>query len=148
MFYFLKTKKIFDDIRAINKEILNKIHLIKGDVAVDGLNLEQSDEDELLLNTNLIFHAAANTSFLQTLREAVNFNTIGTLRMLKLAEKMRNLVNFTYVSTAFSQCNEHLDEKYYAAVYNPYGIIEMTSLLKDEGILTDMTPKYYLNASL
>ena len=137
--------KIFDDIRAMNKEILDKIHLIKGDVAVDGLDLDEADEEELLMNTHLVFHAAANTSFLQSLRDAVNFNTVGTLRMLKLAEKMMNLVNFTYVSTAFSQCNEHLDEKYYAPVYNPYGIIEITNLLKDEGILTDMTPKYNFN---
>lgn len=142
---FISNKKIFDDIRAINKEILDKIHLIKGDVAVDGLDLDEADEEELLMNTNLVFHVAANTSFLQSLREAVNFNTVGTLRMLKLSEKMLNLVNFTYVSTAFSQCTEYLDEKYYAAVYNPYGIIEMTSLLKDDGILTDMTPKYNLN---
>lgn len=124
---------------------MSKIHLIKGDVAVDGLDLDEIDEEELLMNTNIVFHVAANTSFQQSLREAVNFNTVGTLRMLKLAEKMTSLVNFTYVSTAFSQCNEHLDEKYYAAVYNPYGIIEMTSLLKDEGILTELTPKYYFD---
>jgi fatty acyl-CoA reductase len=115
---------------------------VRGDISVDGLDMSESDQKELIENCQLIFHCAANVRFDQILKDAVNFNTCGTERVLKLAEKMMNLLVFTHVSTAYCHCKENvLEEKYYPASENPYGIIKMTQLLKNES-LEIITPKY------
>lgn len=124
---------IFNSIREKNPEQLNKIRVVKGDVSVDELGLNENDENELIDNVNLIFHCAANVRFDQSLKDAVNFNTAGTHRVLKLTEKIINLVVFTHVSTAYCHCNEDvLEERYYPANENPFGVMEMVKLLKDE----------------
>lgn len=132
---------VFDKIRSETPSQLSKIYVIKGDVSVEGLGLTENDENELIDNVNLIFHCAANVRFDQTLKDAVNFNTNGTHRVLKLAEKMKKLLVFNHVSTAYCHCNEGvLEERYYPANENPYGVIEMVKLLKDD-TLEMITPK-------
>lgn len=45
------------------------------------------------------------------------------------------------MSTAYCQCKEAvLEEKFYAAGENPYGMIEMAKTLSND-ILEDITPK-------
>lgn len=132
---------VFDQIREETPEQLNKIRVIKGDVSVDGLDMNEKDENELINSVNLVFHCAANVRFDQTLKAALNFNTNGTQRILKLAEKMKNILVFTHVSTAYCHCNEGvLEERYYPATEDPYGMIEMVKLLKDDTIEM-ITPK-------
>lgn len=132
---------VFDSIRATMPQQLKKIHVVKGDVTIDGLDLNENDENELIDNVDIVFHCAANVRFDQNLRDALNFNTNGTHRVLKLAEKMKHLVVFTHVSTAYCHCNESvLEERYYPANEDPYGIIEMVKLLKDDTLVM-ITPK-------
>ena len=132
---------IFDKIRNTNPEQLNKIRVVKGDVSIDGFGMEEKDEVELIKNVNIVFHCAANVRFDHKLKEAINLNTRGTHRMLMLSEKMKNLFVFVHVSTAYCQCNENVvEEKYYPGIENPYGLIEMARLLKDD-ILDLITPK-------
>jgi alcohol-forming fatty acyl-CoA reductase len=132
---------VFDLIRKETPRQLDKVHVIKGDISVEGLGLNDNDENLLIDNVNLVFHCAANVRFDQTLKNAVNFNTNGTHRVLKLAERMKKLVVFTHVSTAYCHCNEDvLEERYYPANENPYGVIEMVKLLKDD-TLAMITPK-------
>ena len=135
------THMVFDAIRKNAPKQLDKICVVKGDVSLENLGLNENDENKLIENVNLVFHCAANVRFDQTLKDAVNFNTNGTHRVLKLAEKMKNLAVFTHVSTAYCHCNENtLEERYYPANENPYGVIEMVKLLKDD-TLTMITPK-------
>lgn len=132
---------VFDKIRNENPSQLEKIQIVKGDVTSDGLGLSENDENELIENVNLIFHCAANVRFDQPLRGAVNFNTKGTYRVLQLAEKMKRLDVFVHVSTAYCHCNEDvLEERFYPATENPYGIMEMVDMLNDE-TLAVVTPK-------
>lgn len=132
--------EIFERIREKNIKQLEKISVVKGDVAVDGLDLDENDENELIDNVNLIFNCAANVRFDQDLKNAVNFNTNGTLRVLQLAEKMKGLVVFTHVSTAYCQCTEEvLEEKYYPANENPFGVMKMVKLLNDDTLKTITT---------
>ncbi|CAO1406103.1 unnamed protein product [Diamesa serratosioi] len=94
---------IFNKIREKSPELLLKIKVIKGDISVDGLDLSLQDRSELIANVNVIFHCAACVKFDFPLKKAVNIQLTGTLRMLKLAEEMKNLNVFTYMSTAFTQ---------------------------------------------
>lgn len=68
-----------------------KIRCIKGDVSMANLDIDESDRLELTEQVNVVFHCAANVRFDQPLREAVNMNTLGTQRMMQLAEKMQHL---------------------------------------------------------
>ena len=80
-----------------------------------------------------MFHCAANVRFDLTLKEAVNFNLNGTFSVLRLAEKMKNLQVFVHVSTTYCHCKENiLEERYYRANENPFGIMEMVKTLDDE----------------
>lgn len=103
-----------------------KIRLIKGDIAQDNLDIDPVDEQELIDNLNIIFHCAAKAKFSLALREALNFNTVGTLRVLQLAAKIKNLLVFSHVSTSYCCPNEKLlEERYHPACEDPYKVIEM-----------------------
>jgi fatty acyl-CoA reductase len=128
-------------VREVTPQSFQKLKFVRGDISIDGLDMSESDENELIENCQLIFHCAANVRFDLNLKDAVNLNTCGTERVLKLAEKMKNLLVFSYVSTAYSHCKEDiLEEKYYPASENPYGIIKMTQLLKSD-TLELITPR-------
>ncbi|KAL7038720.1 hypothetical protein ACKWTF_009670 [Chironomus riparius] len=132
---------VFDRIRSSKPDQFKKIRVIKGDVTLDNLDLDPSDEEELIENVNLVFHCAANVRFDLKLKEAVNFNLNGTFSVLRLAEKMKNLQVFMHVSTTYCHCKEViLEERYYRANENPFGIMEMVKTLNDE-TLEHITPK-------
>lgn len=120
---------------------MEKIAVIKGDVSIDGLGISESDRQRLIDDTTVLFHCAANVRFDQALEGAVNMNTLGTDRVLKLAIDMPHLKVFTHVSTAYCQCNEEvLEERAYVAPNNPLAIATMTKHL-DAEILEFITPK-------
>lgn len=133
--------QIFDRIRESNPKQLEKIIVIKGDVSIDGLGISEADKIKLIENTTVVFHCAANVRFDQAIEEAVNMNTLGTDRVLKLVEQMKNLKVFEHVSTAYCQCNEDvLEEHAYAAPHNPLAIATMAKHL-DHDTLEYLTPK-------
>jgi fatty acyl-CoA reductase len=137
--------QIFDKIRQFDRNQLQKVRVIKGDVTEDDLGLCGSDCKRVTENVDVVFHCAANVRFDQQLKDAVNFNTRGTLRMLQLATEMKNLKAFVHVSTSYCQCNEDVvEERAYMAPQNPYGILEMTKLLDNE-ILDLVTPRLLNN---
>lgn len=120
---------------------MQKITCVKGDVSLANLDLDDADRVELVAHIDVIFHCAANVRFDQPIRDAVNMNTLGTQRLLQLAEQMKHLRVFAHVSTAYCQCNEDvLEERGYAAPHSPLGIAKMTELL-DADILEYLTPK-------
>lgn len=125
----------------MNPKQLKKITVVKGDVSIDGLGIGEADKQRLIANTTVVFHCAANVRFDQELGGAVNMNLLGTERVLKLAEQMKQLKAFAHVSTAYCQCNEGvLEERAYAAPHNPMAIATMTKHL-DADILDQLTPK-------
>lgn len=110
-------------------------------MSIDGLAISDIDRKRLIETVTIVFHCAANVRFDQAIEGAVNMNTLGTNRVLKLAEQMDQLKVFEHVSTAYCQCNEEiLEERAYAAPHSPLGIASMTQLL-DREILEYLTPK-------
>uniref|UniRef100_A0A1B0BQB9 Fatty acyl-CoA reductase n=1 Tax=Glossina palpalis gambiensis TaxID=67801 RepID=A0A1B0BQB9_9MUSC len=131
---------IFHKILDANPDIVNKVHVIKGDLLEDDLGINVDESKHLITNIEIIFHCAANVRFDQPLRPMVEMNVVGTLKLLKLAEKMENLKSFAYVSTTYCQCNESvLEEHAYPAPQDPYEIIEMIKNLNDQS-LAEITP--------
>ncbi|XP_065078984.1 putative fatty acyl-CoA reductase CG5065 [Ochlerotatus camptorhynchus] len=136
---------VFDRIRETNRAQLDKVKLIRGDILSDGLEITEPDRAELIDNVEVIFHCAANVRFDQELKQAVNFNTNGTMRVLKLAEQMKRLIAFIHVSTAYCQCNEEVvEERAYAAPHSPLGISKLADLV-DSNVLDLVTPNLLSN---
>jgi nucleoside-diphosphate-sugar epimerase len=92
-------------------------------------------------NVNVIFHCAAKAKFSLTLRDALLFNTCGTLRVLQLAEKAKNLLVFSHISTSYCCPNEKvLEERYNAPCEDPYLVIKLLKSPK-ESDLDDIEPR-------
>ncbi|XP_055382887.1 putative fatty acyl-CoA reductase CG5065 [Condylostylus longicornis] len=123
-----------------NSKIFNKIKLIKGDILETELGLDELDHNELIENVDIVIHCAANVRFDQPLKQIIEMNLGGTEKMLKLAEKIRNLKVFTHVSTSYSHCKEDvLEEREYEIDHDPLEILEMCRSL-DNDVLNRMTP--------
>lgn len=136
---------VFDRIRETNHVQLDKIRLIRGDILEDDLDMANGDRAELAEQVEVVFHCAANVRFDQELKQAVNYNTNGTWRVLRLAETMKRLVAFVHVSTAFCQCNEAVvEERAYPAPHNPLGISKLAELV-DGKVLELVTPSLLNN---
>lgn len=117
--------KAFDTIRKLFPERLLKLKVVSGDVSADGLDISNDDEHELTESVGIIFHCAAVVRFDFSLMEAIKTNVRGTHRVLQLAEKMKQLESFVYVSTAFSQSFQtSLEEKYYSTGFDIFALID------------------------
>jgi fatty acyl-CoA reductase len=113
-------------VRQDQPEQLKKIKLVKGDIIEHNLDINADDESELIENIHILFHCAAKAKFSLTMRDALNFNTQGTLRVLRLAEKMKNLVVFSHFSTTYCNPSEKvMEERYYPPNVDPYEIIRL-----------------------
>lgn len=64
--------------------------MIEADLSLLDLGLSQENRKRLL-DTNIIFHAAATVRFNEAIRNAVNINVRGTKQMLLFAKEMPNL---------------------------------------------------------
>uniref|UniRef100_A0A2A4J9G5 Fatty acyl-CoA reductase n=1 Tax=Heliothis virescens TaxID=7102 RepID=A0A2A4J9G5_HELVI len=137
----LCSKQVFDLLREKNPEGFKKIKIISGDITEEGLGISEDDKRLLREECNIIFHSAACVRFDQKLKDAVNMNTSGTLRMLTLAESMKNLEVFVHLSTAYCRCDlEVLEERVYRAVHPPRKIMDLVQWM-DDPTLEYLEPK-------
>lgn len=132
---------LFNKIRETAPKQLEKIKVVQGDVLEEELGICDNDRNTLHECIDIVFHCAANVRFDQPLQGAVQFNTLGTHKMLQLAENMVNLKAFVHISTTYCQCNEQvLEERRYPAKHHPLGVAQMCSMLGDD-VIQDITPK-------
>lgn len=77
-------------------------------MAVEGLGLSEDDHKELISKITIVFHCAANVRFDLPLKDAVNMNTLGTNRLLQLAEQMPLLkVNIRMRDSIYSKSKQN-----------------------------------------
>lgn len=140
--FILSRSKIFDKVRELAPEQLTKIRLIKGDIAQENMDMDEGDVEELANCLNIIFHCAAKAKFSLTLREALNFNTCGTLRVLQLAAKIKHLEVFSHISTSYCCPNEKVfEERHHPACEDPYTVIKLLKSSR-ESDLDDEEPRW------
>lgn len=96
--------QIFNLICKSKDELLEFFFIICGDISLDGLDLSSEDEATLI-------H--------EPIKDAVNVNVTGTLRVLQLS--------FSYMSTAYCHCNQiELKEIYYPSNVDVFELITQT----------------------
>lgn len=79
----------------------DRITAIKGDVRSPGLGIETDSRSKIAKNVTTIVHAAAETSFSQSLNDSRATNTLGTEHLLEFASECGELERVAHVSTAF-----------------------------------------------
>lgn len=75
--------------------------LVEGDLQKLDLGLSIEDQTNLVDEVEIVFHAAADVRFDESLKEATEINIRGTREIMLLSQRMVNLNVFIYVSTAF-----------------------------------------------
>ncbi|XP_053687064.1 fatty acyl-CoA reductase wat-like [Sabethes cyaneus] len=129
----LESEAVFTSYKENPDLYHGKIKIIDGDVSKHQIAISNDDMSYIVNNTNIILHAAADVRFDESLKEAVETNVRGTSEMLKIAENVKTLEVFIYVSTAFSNCNrETVEEKFYQPVFDPYALIKLVEQDQDE----------------
>lgn len=129
-------KKLSED----SPKVLKKIIAIRGDVTEPNLGISTADEETIINNVSVILHVAATVKFDDELNNAIKMNVKGTLSMIDLARKIKNLSSFVHVSTAYSHCytawnsSTKMEEKFYpmpVGKYNGYSPDELIAIYED-----------------
>ncbi|XP_075974080.1 putative fatty acyl-CoA reductase CG5065 [Anticarsia gemmatalis] len=116
-----RLENLFDDplfTRVIesNKNSINKVVPIAGDITLPNLGIKPEDENTLIDNVSVVIHSAATVKFNEPLPVAININFEGTQKVLNLSKRIKDLEAFVYISTAFAHTNRRvLSETIYPA---------------------------------
>lgn len=90
---------------------------------------------------SVVFHSAATVKFDEPLRTSVEFNVLGTRRVIQLCHEMKELKALIHVSTAYANCNrKEIDEVLYDSKVRPNQIIDAVKWM-DEDLINQVTPK-------
>lgn len=141
-----KNHAVFDRVRKNNPESLDKLCAIKADFDEE-INFGIDDEKliELKKNVNFVFHCAATVKFDEPIEVAITLNTIGTQKLLDLAESFANLEVFVHVSTAYSNINQKVIQE---KIYEPICGYERTIKLVQEHNMDELLPLAETAASI
>ncbi|RWS29833.1 putative fatty acyl-CoA reductase-like isoform X2 [Leptotrombidium deliense] len=133
--------KIFDRIKEENAKAINKVIAISGDISSPGLGICENDVNTLVKEVSIVFHSAATVKFDEALKTSVEFNVLGTRRVIELCHKIKNLVALIHVSSAYANCNRmEVDEVLYSTPVSPQQVIDSIQWMSEE-LINDITPK-------
>lgn len=60
--------QLFDNLRSEQPDFMSKVYAVSGDIAEDGLGLQDDQKTYLEDNVNIVFHSAATVKFDEPLR--------------------------------------------------------------------------------
>lgn len=129
--------KVFNELRRLNPSQLTKVKFICGDISEKNLGISEADRLTLTESVELVFHCAALVSFDLSLFNILKTNGKGTHRVLELAERMKSLKVFTFVSTAFSQSYQtKVEEREYFCGYDALDLMDKVDSGDERAIKT------------
>ena len=134
--------RLFSGLKNQAPHILKKVIAIAGDITQPKLAISAVDEEMLINNVSVIFHAAATVKFDDDLADSIKMNVKGTLSIVELARKMSSLSSVVHVSTAYSHCytSSNIEEKLYPmpsndwSKYSPDELIKICEDAKQKGL--------------
>ncbi|XP_055297752.1 putative fatty acyl-CoA reductase CG5065 [Sitodiplosis mosellana] len=132
---------VFDRLHQELPNHFSKLCAINGDCTQIGLGI--SDEDfKRMENVSVIFHSAASVRFDDALKNAILLNTRGTVEVMRLAEKLKQIRVVLHVSTTYCNPTKKIVEE---MIYPPNGDWEMAIKIAekyDETTLNALTQKF------
>lgn len=93
--------QIFVKLLKHDERAFAKLIMVRGDLQEIELGIAQDERVALSEEVEIVFHAAADVRFDESLKEATEINVRGTREIMLLSQRMRHLSAFVYVSTAF-----------------------------------------------
>lgn len=133
-----RLEQLFQDVvyERLKKEkpgILEKVELITGDLIENDLGIHELSREKLIENVNIVIHGAATVRFDEHIRKATDINVRGTISIIKLCHRMKNLEALIHISTAYSNCPYmEIKEEFYDPPLTCDELIELTNRHKDE----------------
>ncbi|KAG8196976.1 hypothetical protein JTE90_013127 [Oedothorax gibbosus] len=100
-------KVIFDRLKAEQPDALDKVRLVSGDVSEPDLGLIEEDTDRIIQDVSIVFHCAADLSFVKSVKNLMGANTMGTYYVVELCKKLKQLEALVYTSTICSNTNRY-----------------------------------------
>lgn len=122
--------ELYAKLNVVDPDYMKKIKIIEGDTCKADLGISADDRKDMIENVEIVIHAAADVRFDKPLQELCFTNVRGTKALTALAEEMKNLVVFAYISTAFSQYyRDKLEEKFYPPPLDPDQMIRIAGTI-------------------
>ncbi|XP_032668393.1 putative fatty acyl-CoA reductase CG5065 [Odontomachus brunneus] len=132
---------MFHRICQEKRHVLKKVLPLNGDLTMYNLGLTDEQRKTLMNEVHIVFHFAASLRLEAKLKDSVEFNTIGTRKVLDLARQIKHLQVFVHLSTAFCLVEqERVDEIAYDAPHDPNDIMRLVEWM-DESAIDLLTPK-------
>lgn len=125
------TGELFVKLKLVDPHYMTKIKIIAGDMYKADLGICDGNRQDIVDNVEIVIHAASDVRFDRPLQELCFANVRGTKALTALAEGMKKLIVFGYVSTAFSQYyREKIEEKFYPPPIDPDEMIRIAGITK------------------
>ncbi|KAG1141507.1 hypothetical protein G6F38_008375 [Rhizopus arrhizus] len=103
-------KSVFDEI------VEQKIIPVTGDIISPDLSLSQTDREQIVRHVQIVIHCAAALNYNERLDLTLETNTLGTLRVMDLADECQQMEAFIHTSLAYTDPSiphGHLQERVY-----------------------------------
>ncbi|KAI8149990.1 male sterility protein-domain-containing protein [Fennellomyces sp. T-0311] len=83
----------------------DKVVPIAGDIISPDLSLSEQDRETILKEVQVVIHCAATLDYHERLDLALETNTLGTLRLMDLADECENMLSFVHMSVSYFNAN-------------------------------------------
>lgn len=97
-----RLKEAWYPFKELYQAIGTVVKPVTGDLCAEGLGLREEDRDLLCENVEMVIHTAAETGLQKSEQDLMKVNRDGTAKMLALAQGMKKLQKFVYISTAYT----------------------------------------------
>lgn len=129
--------EIFQNIFKLKPYLRDILYVVEGDISEENLGISDETTKKIQSDTTVVLHCAATTKFQETLKLAVELNTLGPKRALELSKGCKNLIAHVHVSTAYVNCihnsgDVEIKEKVYPIRVNVDDFLERISTLTVE----------------
>ncbi|CAB3379948.1 Hypothetical predicted protein [Cloeon dipterum] len=124
---------VFNRVCSEQPGALEKLRLVAGDVLKPNLGLSEADLELLRREVSVVFHTAATVRFNEPLQVALEMNTLGARRVIKVCKQMPLLKAFVHTSTAYSNADKlEVLEKVYEPIVDPDTLIQFVKSMPNE----------------
>lgn len=83
--------QIFDNVRMQQPRAMEKLTAVTGDVTLPGFGLSPTDLQLLTENVSIVFNSAATIKFDEELKDAIEMNVKGPMKLLEISRQMKRL---------------------------------------------------------
>jgi thioester reductase-like protein len=97
---------LYNERKDLDAWIKEKVIPIEGDLVLKGLGIKPDVRARLVEEVNVILNSAASVNFMEPLRDALQHNYFGSLRILDLAHECKHLISMVHVSSAYVNVNQ------------------------------------------